>query len=74
MILNVHWLLYVYVEVVLCSLTSISFEGGFLANVTVNGLEFECSCGGNACYDPRQARESAAAQMLAKLRSMAKPA
>ncbi|XP_061367309.1 uncharacterized protein LOC133310397 [Gastrolobium bilobum] len=47
-------------------------DGGFQANVTVKGLDFECSFGGNMCSCPREARESAAAQMLANLRSMAK--
>ncbi|XP_027343413.1 uncharacterized protein LOC113855983 [Abrus precatorius] len=47
-------------------------DGGFQANVAVKGLDFECSCGGNLCSYPREARESAAAQMLANLKSMAK--
>ncbi|XP_054817169.1 uncharacterized protein LOC129316827 [Prosopis cineraria] len=47
-------------------------DGGFEANVTVKGMDFEYSCGGNLCPNPREARESAAAQMLADLRSKAK--
>ena len=47
------------------------FVGGFRADVTVNGVDFECTTGGDMCSNPREARESAAAQMLAKLRAMA---
>ncbi|TKY48338.1 hypothetical protein E2542_SST25754 [Spatholobus suberectus] len=47
-------------------------DGGFQANVAVKGLDFECSCGGNLCSYPHEARDSAAAQMLANLRRMAK--
>ncbi|KAJ8615833.1 hypothetical protein MRB53_035205 [Persea americana] len=47
-------------------------DGGFLANVTVQGLDFEISGRGDLHSDPREARESAASQMLSKLRSMAK--
>lgn len=50
------------------------FEGGFKAKVRVKGVEFECSCEGSSCSFPRDARESAAVQMLTKLRSMAKSA
>ncbi|TQE11678.1 hypothetical protein C1H46_002714 [Malus baccata] len=46
-------------------------DGGFQADVTVKGMEFECSSVGGLCSNPREARESAAAQVLAKLRSMA---
>ncbi|KAM1158544.1 hypothetical protein ACFXTH_031909 [Malus domestica] len=46
-------------------------DGGFQAEVTVKGMEFECSSVGGLCSNPREARESAAAQVLAKLRSMA---
>lgn len=35
-------------------------------------MDFECSCEGDLCFSPREARESAAAQTLAKLRSMAR--
>ncbi|CAJ1955566.1 unnamed protein product [Sphenostylis stenocarpa] len=49
-------------------------DGGFQADVAVKGLDFECSCGGNLCSHPHEARESAAAQMLARLRSRAKSA
>ncbi|XP_057452965.1 uncharacterized protein LOC130744826 [Lotus japonicus] len=48
--------------------------GGFQANLTVKGPDFESSCGGNICCHPREARESAAAQMLVNLRSMARSA
>ncbi|XP_057471237.1 uncharacterized protein LOC130760063 isoform X2 [Actinidia eriantha] len=46
-------------------------DGGFRANITVKGLDFECSEGSGLHSNPRLARESAAAQMIAKLRSMA---
>ncbi|XP_012570395.1 uncharacterized protein [Cicer arietinum] len=49
-------------------------NGGFKAKVRVKGVEFECSCEGSSCSFPRDARESAAVQMLTKLRSMAKSA
>ncbi|GMP78600.1 hypothetical protein CsSME_00034482 [Camellia sinensis var. sinensis] len=46
-------------------------DGGFRANVTVKGLDFECSGGSGMCSTPRLARDSAAAQMIVKLRNMA---
>ncbi|XP_061994676.1 uncharacterized protein LOC133712584 isoform X2 [Rosa rugosa] len=46
-------------------------DGGFQANVTVEGLDFKCSREGDLCSSPSEARESAALQMLVKLRSMA---
>ncbi|KAF7151656.1 hypothetical protein RHSIM_Rhsim02G0076700 [Rhododendron simsii] len=46
-------------------------EGGFHANITVKGVDFECSGGSDLHSIPRLARESAASQLLAKLRSMA---
>ncbi|KAB2622931.1 hypothetical protein D8674_025113 [Pyrus ussuriensis x Pyrus communis] len=46
-------------------------DGGFQADVTVKGMDFECSSVGGLCSNPREARESAAAQVLAKLRSTA---
>ena len=49
-----------------------SSTGRFLANVTVQGLDFKISGGGDLHSDPHEARESAASQMLSKLRSMAK--
>lgn len=49
-------------------------EGKFQANVRVKGLDFENSCEGNPCSFPHEARDSAAAQMLTNLRSMAKSA
>ncbi|XP_057959123.1 uncharacterized protein LOC131151742 isoform X2 [Malania oleifera] len=50
-----------------------SRDGGFQAEITVKGMDFECSSGGDLRANPREARESAAAQMLAKLPSMANP-
>ncbi|KAL2328852.1 hypothetical protein Fmac_022279 [Flemingia macrophylla] len=47
-------------------------DGGFKANVTVKGVDFQCSFGGNLGSDPLGARESAAAEMLSNLRNMAK--
>ncbi|XP_019458320.1 PREDICTED: uncharacterized protein LOC109358510 isoform X2 [Lupinus angustifolius] len=47
-------------------------DGGFQANVIVKGPDFEFSCGDNTFTHPLEARESAAAQVLAKLRNMAK--
>nr|POF12329.1 hypothetical protein CFP56_73630 [Quercus suber] len=58
-----NWVLPTY-----CVFTS---DGGFRANVTVNGVDFECTPGGDMRSNPREARESAAAQMLANLRAMA---
>ncbi|XP_045813435.1 uncharacterized protein LOC123907281 [Trifolium pratense] len=49
-------------------------NGAFQANVSVKGMDFEYLCDGNPCSFPREARNSAAAQMLTKLRSMAKSA
>ncbi|XP_021817925.1 uncharacterized protein LOC110760053 isoform X2 [Prunus avium] len=46
-------------------------DGGFQAEVTVKGMDFDCSSRGDLCSNPREARESAAAQILVKLRSMA---
>ncbi|KAJ4723342.1 Aleurone layer morphogenesis protein [Melia azedarach] len=46
-------------------------EGGFQSQVTTKGIDFECSTAGDSRSNPREARESAAAQMLEKLRSMA---
>ncbi|KAK3204456.1 hypothetical protein Dsin_018502 [Dipteronia sinensis] len=46
-------------------------DGGFQASVTVKGMDFECSSIVGQCSNPRNARESAASQMLGKLRSMA---
>ncbi|OIV99430.1 hypothetical protein TanjilG_17240 [Lupinus angustifolius] len=61
-------------EIVMCDKTiQRLLTGGVHADVTVKGLEFECSCRGNVCSGPREARESAAAQMLANLRNIAKP-
>lgn len=51
--------------------TFFCFLGGFGANVTVKGVDFECSGGSDLHPNPRLARESAASQLLAKLRSMA---
>uniref|UniRef100_A0A5B7BBS7 DRBM domain-containing protein n=1 Tax=Davidia involucrata TaxID=16924 RepID=A0A5B7BBS7_DAVIN len=46
-------------------------DGGFLANVTVKGMDFDCSGGSDLRSTPREARESAAAQMITKLQNMA---
>ncbi|KAL2332210.1 hypothetical protein Fmac_019791 [Flemingia macrophylla] len=51
---------------------AVFFRSGFRANIAVKGPDFECSCGGELCPSPHEARESAAAQMFAKLRIMAK--
>jgi len=50
----------------------LTFEGEFQATVRVKGADFEYLCEGNACAFPREARDSAAAQMLTKFRNMAK--
>ncbi|BAT90827.1 hypothetical protein VIGAN_06211600 [Vigna angularis var. angularis] len=47
-------------------------EGGFKANVTVKGVEFQCSFEGKMGSSPSEARESAAVQMITNLRSIAK--
>ncbi|BFG15732.1 hypothetical protein CerSpe_020070 [Prunus speciosa] len=39
-------------------------DGGFQAEVTVKGMDFDCSSRGDLCSNPREARESAAAQIL----------
>ncbi|MED6206005.1 hypothetical protein PIB30_022895 [Stylosanthes scabra] len=44
-------------------------DRGFQALVTVKGPDFEFSLGGDSCSNPSEARDSAAAQMLANLRS-----
>ncbi|KAF9612491.1 hypothetical protein IFM89_000413 [Coptis chinensis] len=46
-------------------------NGGFESNVTVQGLDFECSGGGDLRGTAREAKESAAAHILSKLRCMA---
>ncbi|KAJ0034393.1 hypothetical protein Pint_25755 [Pistacia integerrima] len=48
-----------------------SSDGGFRAEVTVKGKDFECSSSGDLCFSPQEARQSAATQILAKLRRMA---
>ena len=53
---------------------SVLFEGGFLADVNVKGVKFQFACGGDACSNPREARDSAAARMLLNFKSMGKPA
>lgn len=45
-------------------------DGGFQADVTVKGKGFECSSVGDLSPSPREARKSAAKQMLAKLQDM----
>ncbi|RYR57676.1 hypothetical protein Ahy_A05g023375 [Arachis hypogaea] len=49
-------------------------DGGFRALVTFKGPDFECSLGGDTCSNPCEARDSAAARMLANLRSKQKSA
>jgi len=44
------------------------FAGMFEATVTVEGMDFGCISGGDPKSNPCQARESAAAHMLKKLR------
>ncbi|KAK8938859.1 hypothetical protein KSP39_PZI011267 [Platanthera zijinensis] len=48
-----------------------SSDGKFQALVTVRGMDFDCDTNGDWKSSPREARESAAAHMLGKLRSMA---
>ncbi|KHN06212.1 hypothetical protein glysoja_031654 [Glycine soja] len=43
-------------------------DGGFKANVTVKGVDFQCSFEGNVGSNPSEARESAAALMLTNLK------
>ncbi|KAM0946553.1 hypothetical protein DsansV1_C09g0096171 [Dioscorea sansibarensis] len=45
--------------------------GNFQANVTVQGVDFDCTCRGDPERKPRDARHSAASHMLIKLRKMA---
>ncbi|CAK7322602.1 unnamed protein product [Dovyalis caffra] len=47
-----------------------SQDGGFQANVTVKGTDFKWSSGGDLCPRPREARESAAQRMSARLQNM----
>ncbi|RYR63214.1 hypothetical protein Ahy_A04g021016 [Arachis hypogaea] len=49
-------------------------DGGFRVLVTFKGPDFECSLGGDTCSNPREARDSAAARVLANLRSKQKSA
>lgn len=49
----------------------IFFLGKSEATVSVKGVDFEISIVGELCESPRNARESAATRMLAKLQSMA---
>ncbi|XP_010672149.2 uncharacterized protein LOC104888776 isoform X2 [Beta vulgaris subsp. vulgaris] len=46
-------------------------EGGFEASITVKGVDFECSSEGTICTTPHEARNSAASEVLVKLRRMA---
>ncbi|XVF37842.1 hypothetical protein REPUB_Repub20aG0045900 [Reevesia pubescens] len=48
-------------------------DGGYQAKVIVKGMDFESSDVGDACPKPPEARGSAAAKMLTKLRSMSNP-
>ncbi|XP_056694925.1 uncharacterized protein [Spinacia oleracea] len=45
-------------------------EGGFQATVTLKGIDFECSSEGTIQTNPCEARNSAASNILVKLRSM----
>nr|XP_027120465.1 uncharacterized protein LOC113737431 [Coffea arabica] len=46
-------------------------EGGFLAKVTVEGMDFDSSCLSELVSTPEEATDSAAALMIAQLRAMA---
>lgn len=46
-------------------------DGGFLAKVTVEGMDFDCSCLSELLSTAEEARDSAAARMIAQLRAMA---
>ena len=52
------------------SVFSPPLKGGFRANITVKGTDFDHSNDGDLRSNPREARESAAAKMLVKLQSM----
>ncbi|KAF5190014.1 hypothetical protein FRX31_020398 [Thalictrum thalictroides] len=54
--------------------TVVSSTGGFQSNVIVRGIEFECSDAGEVRGNATEARESAAARLLSKLRTMASEA
>ncbi|KAK6914573.1 hypothetical protein RJ641_021894 [Dillenia turbinata] len=43
-------------------------DGGFKAKVTVTGADFEITVAGESCASPRESRESAASNVLTKLR------
>ena len=47
------------------------FLGGFLAKVTVEGMDFDSSCFSELLSTPEEATDSAAALMIAQLRAMA---
>ncbi|KAG9447072.1 hypothetical protein H6P81_013200 [Aristolochia fimbriata] len=49
-------------------------NGGFIANVALQGVDFECSSAGQTSSSPRLARESAAGLILSKVRNMASQA
>ncbi|XP_057546911.1 uncharacterized protein LOC130825611 isoform X2 [Amaranthus tricolor] len=46
------------------------YKGSFQASVMVKGVDFESSSKGNICETPHEARNSAASNMLVKLRSL----
>ncbi|XP_042508042.1 uncharacterized protein LOC122084072 isoform X2 [Macadamia integrifolia] len=50
---------------------SLSPSGGYRANVIVKGVDFDCPCGGDVQANPREARASAASNVLRQLRIMA---
>ncbi|KAF9615742.1 hypothetical protein IFM89_026199 [Coptis chinensis] len=64
---SLHW----SSSVVIKKIWKLRTLGGFESNVTVQGLDFECSGGGDLRGNAREARESAAAHILSKLRCMA---
>lgn len=51
-----------------------TLDGGFQANIAIKGMDFECSGNGELSANPVGARESAAALLMAKMRSMASQA
>ena len=56
-------------SVIVC-LKPASCLGSFQASVMVKGVDFESSSKGNICETPHEARNSAASNMLVKLRSL----
>lgn len=48
-------------------------SGGYLANATLKGVDFEWSCDGDMRSSACEARDSAATQMIAKLQRACQP-